>query len=46
MPTEKHNPTAEALDEPVTILVGLDPEEVLAAVLQVDPKSEPGGDKA
>lgn len=40
-----HNPTPEELDEPVTILVGLDPEEVLAAVLQVDPESEPASEE-
>ena len=39
MPTDKHNPTAEERDEKVS-LYGLDPEEVLAAVLKVDPEGE------
>lgn len=41
MPPDKHNPTAKERDEKVTVLAGLDPEEVLAAVLKVDPESEP-----
>jgi hypothetical protein len=38
-----HHPTPEERDEP-TSLYPLDPEEALAALLKVDPESEPAED--
>lgn len=40
---EKHNPTPAERDERIS-LHGLDPEQVLEAVLKVDPESEPVDD--
>jgi hypothetical protein len=39
--TEQHNPTPAERDERVTVPDDVDPEELLAALLQVDPESEP-----
>jgi hypothetical protein len=40
-PVAKHNPTPAERDERVTAPEDVDPEELLAALLQVDPESEP-----
>jgi hypothetical protein len=40
MPPEKHNPTAEERDERIGPF-DVDPVEALAAILNVNPKSEP-----
>jgi hypothetical protein len=45
MPTEKHNPTAEESDDHIGPF-NVDPEEALAAILEVDPESEPKDQKS
>ena len=40
-PAAKHNPSAAERDERVTVPEDVEPEELLAALLEVDPESEP-----